>query len=151
MPCQDSDGFSLHAAIWIEAHDRNRLAQLCRYITWPALSDERLKLNAARQLRLKLRTPWRDRTARLVMNPLEFRQLLAGLVPRLRQHVIRLHEMLTPNATVRPLVVPTVPPAQAQAQAATEAAGRIWTMRPHRPQESRQAMAAHSRSLQEAT
>ena len=58
--CADIDGFSLHAAVRVEAHDRKRLEQLCRYITRPALSDERLQLNDAGQLELKLKTPWRD-------------------------------------------------------------------------------------------
>ena len=30
-----------HAPVRVEAHDRKRLEQLCRYITRPALSDER--------------------------------------------------------------------------------------------------------------
>ena len=34
------DGFSLHAAVRVEAHDRKRLERLCRYATRPALSDE---------------------------------------------------------------------------------------------------------------
>ena len=42
--CADIDGFSLHAAARVEAHDRKRLEQLCRYITRPALSDQRVQL-----------------------------------------------------------------------------------------------------------
>ena len=34
-----------------------RLEQLCRYITRPALSDERVQCNAAGQVVLKLKTP----------------------------------------------------------------------------------------------
>jgi hypothetical protein len=45
--CSDIDGFSLHAAVRVEAHERKRLEQLCRYITRPALSDERVQLNTA--------------------------------------------------------------------------------------------------------
>ena len=72
--CPDIDGFSLHAAVRVEAHDRKRLEQLCRYITRPALADERVQLNAAGQVDLKLKTPWRDGTTHLVMSPLEFMQ-----------------------------------------------------------------------------
>ena len=36
-----------HAAVRVEAHDRKRLEHLCRQITRPALSDERVQLNAA--------------------------------------------------------------------------------------------------------
>ena len=48
--CAEVDGFSLHAAVRIEAHERKRLKRLCRSITWPALSDERIQLNAAGQV-----------------------------------------------------------------------------------------------------
>ena len=38
-------------------------------ITRPALSDERVQLNAAGQVELKLKPPWRDGTTHRVMNP----------------------------------------------------------------------------------
>lgn len=41
-------------------HHCKRLEQLCRYITRPALSDERVQFNAAGQVELKLKTPWRN-------------------------------------------------------------------------------------------
>ncbi len=53
------------------------------------LSDERVQLNAAGQVELKLKTLWRDGTTHLV-SPLEFMQRLAALVPRPRLHLIRL-------------------------------------------------------------
>ncbi|MFN7344502.1 MAG: transposase, partial [Betaproteobacteria bacterium] len=99
--CADIDGFSLHAAVRVEAHDRKRLEQLCGYITRPALSDDRVQLNAAGQVELKLKTPWRDGTTHLVMSPLEFMQRLAALVPRPRLHLIRFHGVLAPNARLR--------------------------------------------------
>ncbi len=49
-----------------------KLEQLCRYITRPALANERVRTNAAGQVVLKLKTPWRDGTTHLVMSPLEF-------------------------------------------------------------------------------
>ena len=64
-----------------EAHDRKRLEQLCRYITRPALANERVQLNAAGQVELKLKTPWRDGTTHLVISPLEFIQRPVALVP----------------------------------------------------------------------
>jgi hypothetical protein len=76
--CSDIDGFSLHAAVRVPTHERKRLEQLCRYITRPALADERVQLNAAGQVELKLKTPWRDGTTHLVMRPLEFLQRLAA-------------------------------------------------------------------------
>ena len=76
--CADIDGFSLHAAVRVQAHNRRRLEQPCRFITRPALSDERVQLNAAGQVQLELETPWRDGTTHLVMSPLEFMQRLAA-------------------------------------------------------------------------
>jgi uncharacterized protein involved in tolerance to divalent cations len=134
--CADIDGFSLHAAVRVEAHDRKRLEQLCRYITRPALSDERVQLSSAGQVELKLKTAWRDGTTHLVMTPLEFMQRLAALVPRPRLHLIRFHGVLAPNAKLRPVVVPQGPPAQAQAatEAAVPAECEVETVqaRPHR-------------------
>ena len=75
-------------------------------IRHPPWHCERVQLNAAGQVELKLKTPWRDGTAHLVMSPLEFMQRLAALVPRPRLHLIRFHGVLAPNAKLRPLVVP---------------------------------------------
>jgi Putative transposase len=75
----------------VQAHDRKRLEQLCRYITRPALSVERVQFNAAGQVEPRLKTAWRDGTMHLVMSRLEFMQRLAALVPRPRLHLIRFH------------------------------------------------------------
>ena len=69
--CADNNGFSLHAAVRCGADERQALEQLCRYITRPALANERVQCNAAGQVVLKLKTPWRDGTTHLVMSPLE--------------------------------------------------------------------------------
>jgi hypothetical protein len=133
--CADIDGFSLHAAVRVEAHDRKRLEQLCRYITRPALSDERIQLNAAGQVELKLKTPWRDGTTHLMMSPREFMQRLAALVPRPRLHLIRYHGVLAPNARLRPLVVPQEPEVQeraAEVAVAGECDVQTVQSRPHR-------------------
>ena len=55
--CADIDGFSLHAAVRCGADDRQALEQLCRYITRPALANERVQTDAAGQVVLKLKTP----------------------------------------------------------------------------------------------
>jgi len=55
----------------------------CRYITRRALANEPVHTNAARQVVLKLKTPWRDGATHLVMSPLEFMAPLAVPVTRL--------------------------------------------------------------------
>ena len=76
------------------AHQRKKLEHLCRYITRPAMANERLTLNRAGQVVLTLKTPYRDGTTHIVMSPLEFMQCLAALVPRPRLHLIRFHGVL---------------------------------------------------------
>ena len=106
---------------WVEAHDRKRLEQLCPLHHRPALSDERVQVNTAGQVELKLKTPWRDGTTHLVLSPLEFMQRLAALVPRPRLHLIRFHGVLAPNAKLRSLVVPQRPEVEERATAAVAA------------------------------
>jgi len=150
--CADIDAFSLHAGMRVDAHDRKRLEQLCRYITRPALSAERVQVNAAGQVELKLKTPWRDGTTHLVMTPLVFMQRLAALVPRPRLHLTRFgvrmtslrevsgpplreNGVLAPNAKLRPLVVPQGPEVQEQpteVAVADEREVETVQARPHR-------------------
>jgi hypothetical protein len=90
----NAHGFSLHAAVRRRADQRTELEQLCRYITRPAISNERLKRNRARQVVLQLKSPYKDGTTHIVMEPLEFMERLAALVPRPRLHLIRFHGVL---------------------------------------------------------
>ena len=89
-----------------------------------------MQTNAAGQVVLKLKTPWRDGTTHLLMSPLEFMQRLAALVPRPRLHLIRLHGVLAPNAKPRALVVPQEP---APAEPAAPPAECEAICAPHRP------------------
>ncbi len=84
--CADIGGFSLHTAVRVEANDRKRLEQLCRYITLPALSDERIQLNAAGQVKLNLKTPWRDGATHLVVNAPQAMRRTSTLAPRSGSH-----------------------------------------------------------------
>jgi len=74
-------------------NQRNKLKQLCRYITRPAIANERLKLNRAGDVVLRLKSPYQDGTTHIVMSALEFMQRLAALVPRPRLNLIRLHAL----------------------------------------------------------
>jgi len=55
---------------------------------------------------LRLKSPYRDGTTPIVMQPQEFMQRLAALVPRARLHLIRFHGVLAPHAKLRAAVVP---------------------------------------------
>jgi hypothetical protein len=88
--CVNAQGFSLHAETRCAINQRHKLEQMCRYITRPAIANERLSVNETGPIVLKLKTPYRDGTTQIVMEPLEFMQRLAALVPRPRLH---LHSM----------------------------------------------------------
>ena len=47
-----------------------RSVRSCRYITRPAIANERLKEDAAGNVVLQLKSPWRDGTTHLRMTPL---------------------------------------------------------------------------------
>jgi hypothetical protein len=114
----NAHGFSLHAAVHWRANQRKELEHLCRYITRPAFTNERLKLNRAGQVVLQLKSPYRDGTTHIVMEPLEFMERLAALMPRLRLHLIRFH-VLAPNAKLRSKFVPVPAEHAPRAQART--------------------------------
>ena len=59
--CADHQDFSLHAAERCAAHERQRLEQLCRTITRPALANERVQIDSAGQVVLKLKTQFQWR------------------------------------------------------------------------------------------
>jgi hypothetical protein len=82
--CADIDGFSLHAAVRCGADDRQAPEQYCPHITHPALANERVRTNAAGQVVLKLKAPWRGGATHLAISPPEFMQRLLALDPRQR-------------------------------------------------------------------
>jgi len=85
-------GFSLHAGVCAQANERNKLEQLCRYITRPAISEKRLSLTGQGNVRIQLKTAYRDGTTHVVLEPLDFIARLAALVPAPRVNLTRFHE-----------------------------------------------------------
>ena len=88
-----------------KAHQRKKLERLCRYVTRPPISEQRLSLTKRGQVRVKLKTPWRNGTTHIVLEPLEFIARLAALVPRPRSHLVRYHGVFAPNHRYRHQVV----------------------------------------------
>jgi hypothetical protein len=82
--CAEAHGFSLHAGVRCGAHQRKELERLCRYITRPAIANERLTRTGAGDVVLQLKSAWRDGTTHIKMSPLEFMQRLAAARCRVR-------------------------------------------------------------------
>ena len=56
------NGFSLHAGVFADTHQSDKLERLCRYIARPALSEKRLSLTSTGNVRYELKTPYKDGT-----------------------------------------------------------------------------------------
>ena len=106
--CADVDGFSLHAAVRVEARDRKRLEHLCRYAGRPAIAESRLSLLPDGRVLYALKKRWRDGTTGVVLEPQVLIERLCALVPRPRRHLVTYHGVLAPAAGIRPWVVPRV-------------------------------------------
>ena len=99
-------GFSLHAGIGVEAEQREKLERLARYVSRPPVSVERLDLTAQGQVRYRLKTPYRDGTTHIVLEPLDFIARLAALVPPPRVHLTRFHGVFAAHAALRAAITP---------------------------------------------
>jgi hypothetical protein len=99
-------GFSLHAGIDIAPHQRPKLERLCRYVSRPPVATERLGLTSSGHVRYALKTPYRDGTTHIVIEPLDFMARLATLVPPPRMHLTRYHGVFAPHSKLRAAVTP---------------------------------------------
>lgn len=99
-------GFSLHAGIAAKAHQREKLERLARYIARPAVVSERLSLTGQGDIRVALKTPYRDGTTHVVLQPLDFLARLAALAPRPRVNLTRFHGVFAPNSRYRARITP---------------------------------------------
>jgi len=102
----NANGFSLHAGVATEGHQRTKLERLCRYISRPAVSVERLSLTSQGNIRYALKTPYRDGTTHVVFEPLDFMARLAALIPNPQVNLTRYHGVFAPNHRLRSAIVP---------------------------------------------
>ena len=63
-----ANGFSLHAGVSCEGHERNKRERLCRYIARPAVAIPRLSLSSTGKVVYTLKTPYRDGTTQVAFD-----------------------------------------------------------------------------------
>lgn len=131
----NQNGFSLNCAVSCQAHQRDRLERLCRYITRPALCLDRLSINGAGQVLYQLKTPFRDGTTHVLFSPADFIARLAALVPRPRVNLTRYHGVFAPSSPMRRAIVPT--PASARRRRKLKESATAPPTRPCSSTESR--------------
>jgi hypothetical protein len=96
-----TSGFSLHAGVAAKARERDKLERLCRYIIRLAVALDRLALTRQGHARYTLKTPYRDGTIHIILEPLDFIARLATLVPKPRVNLTRFHGVFAPNSALR--------------------------------------------------
>ena len=99
-------GFSLHAGVSCKSYERKKREHICRYISRPSLSEERLSVNNQGQVIYKLKTPYQNGTTHIVLSPLVFLSRPSSLIPRLRVHLTRFYGVFAPHFKYRSLVTP---------------------------------------------
>ena len=90
----------------MEGEQRDKLERLGHYVSRPPVSVERLDLAAQGQVRYRLKTPYRDGTTHIVLEPVDFIARLAALVPPPRVHLTRFHGVLAAHAALRAAITP---------------------------------------------
>jgi len=98
-------GFDLHANTSVRAKNRPKLERLCRYLLRPPVAEDRLSVGSDGSVLVRLKTPWRDGTSHIALQPLELLEKLAALIPRPYVNLIVYHGVLAPNAKWRREVV----------------------------------------------
>jgi hypothetical protein len=99
------DGFSVHANRIVAKRDRDGLERLCRYGARPILSLERLSQTAAGHVTYPRKYPSRLGQTMLEMEPPDFLERLATLIPPMRSHLVRYAGVFAPHSKLRPAVV----------------------------------------------
>ena len=118
--------FSLHAGVACKSNQRKKLERLCRYITRPAIAEQRLSLASNGNVVVALKTPFDDGTSHVVLSPMEFMGRLAALVPKPRVNLTRFHGVFSPRSRLREYAVP-IKPVDEPARA-SQSGNRVYSM-----------------------
>ena len=97
----NTSGFSLHAGVFADADEPDKLERLCRYISRPAISEQRLSMTQHEKVRYELKTPYRDGTTHVFFDPIDFIGKLAALIPPPRLNLTRFFGVFAPNSNLR--------------------------------------------------
>ncbi len=112
--CGVCDGFSLHANVKIEGHDRDKLEKLCRYTARPPVALERLSQTPDGKIVYRLKTQYSDGTIHVLFDPLELVEKIVALIPPPRANLLRYHGVFAPNSKDRSRIVPEAKKANAR-------------------------------------
>ncbi len=104
--CAQAHGFSLHANVFIDKGNRDKLERLIKYTARPPLKSESLAINQNGDVVLKLKKRWNDGSTAVVYSPIEFIEKLVALIPPYRSHLLRYSGVFSPHSKLRSRVIP---------------------------------------------
>ncbi|MBI3856235.1 MAG: transposase, partial [Planctomycetes bacterium] len=104
--CARAEGFSLHGAVRMRGSDRAGLEKLCRYVLRPPFAEDRIERLGDGRIAYGFRRRRPDGSTHVVLEPLQFLEKLAALVPPPRAHLLRYHGVLAPHSALRRAVIP---------------------------------------------
>ena len=116
--CAQAHGFSLHANVFIDKGNRDKLERLIKYTARPPLKSESLAINQNGDVVLKLKKRWNDGSTAVVYSPVEFLEKLVALIPPYRSHLLRYSGVFSPHSKLRGRVIPQ---SAVEVEVATEA------------------------------
>jgi hypothetical protein len=103
--CLSMNGFSIHANRAINTQDRTGLEQLISYISRGPLSNDRLTILPSGNVRLRLKSSYRDGTSHLVFTMPEILEKLTALIPPPKTHLVVWSGCFAANSPYRRKVV----------------------------------------------
>ena len=102
--CVELDGFGLHAATYVEAQDRDRLAQLCRYIQRPPIAQDRLVSMSDGRFYYAFKRTWANGARGIFFEGGDLMERLAALIPAPRKNITRYHGVFAPRSKLQKCV-----------------------------------------------
>ncbi len=102
-------GFSLRPGVAACADQRKRRERLRRFISRPAVAEQRLSVTSNSNVRYRLKTPYRDGSTRVVFATLATIARLAALVPKPCVSLTRFHGGFASNSGYGGRVTPGKP------------------------------------------
>jgi len=103
--CASKNGFSIHAATSIKAHERDRLEQLLRYLGRGPVAHDKISLDHNGNILYELKKSF-DGATHVPLSPLEFIEKLASIIPPPYRHQVNYYGCLSSHSKLRPLIVP---------------------------------------------
>ena len=105
------NGFSLHAATTVKAHERDKLEKLLRYVGRGPISKERLSQDENGNILYKLKYSG-DGATHALFSPIELLEKISAIIPPPWRHQVNYYGCLSSHSRLRPLVVSSSVPLQ---------------------------------------